>query len=179
MSTALLLGDVNAMSREGFVAAFGDIAEHSPWVAERAALYRPYEDHAAIVRGFQRAVLEADTDAHTALILAHPDLAGRAAMAGEVADDSKREQKGAGLDQLTAQEFELFHALNTSYRARFGFPFIFAVTGATKYQILDAFMNRVDGTVAEERLTAIAQILRIIRFRLEARVHNPQKQLVS
>ena len=175
----MTIDQVNALTRDEFVMRFGDIAEHSPWVAERAALHRPYEDHAALVRGFQRAVLEADTDAHTKLILAHPDLAGRAAMAGEVAEDSKREQKGAGLDQLTAQEFELFHTLNSAYRGRFGFPFIFAVTGATKYQILDAFMNRVDGTVAEERLTAIAQILRIIRFRLEARVHNPQKQLAS
>lgn len=179
MSAAFSLDHVNAIGRDEFIAAFGDIAEHSPWVAERAATYRPFEDHASLVRGFQRAVLEADTDAHTKLILAHPDLAGRAAMAGEVAEDSKREQKGAGLDQLTAQEFELFHTLNSTYRARFGFPFIFAVTGATKYQILDAFMNRVDGTVAEERLTAIAQILRIIRFRLEARVHNPQKHLAS
>lgn len=179
MSAALSVEHVNAMSVPDFVAHFGDIAEHSPWVAERAALYRPYEDHAALVRGFQRAVLEADTESHTQLILAHPDLAGRAAIAGEVAEDSKREQKGAGLDQLNAQEFELFHTLNTTYRSRFGFPFIFAVTGATKYQILDAFMNRVDGTVAEERLTAIAQILRIIRFRLEARVHNPQKHLAS
>lgn len=179
MSATLNLDHVNAVSREEFIAIFGDIAEHSPWVAERASQYRPFEDHISMVRGFQRAVLEADTEAHTQLILAHPDLAGRAAIAGEVAEDSKREQKGAGLDQLTAQEFELFHTLNSAYRSRFGFPFIFAVTGATKYQILDAFMNRVDGTVAEERLTAIAQILRIIRFRLEARVYNPQKHLAS
>jgi 2-oxo-4-hydroxy-4-carboxy-5-ureidoimidazoline decarboxylase len=140
---------------------------------------RPFEDHAALVRGFQRAVLEADTEAHTKLILAHPDLAGKAAIAGEVAEDSRREQKGAGLDQLTAQEFEVFQTLNTAYRSRFGFPFIFAVSGATKYQILDAFMNRVDGTVAEERLTTIAQILRIIRFRLEALVENSARHMAS
>lgn len=179
MSARIHLIEVNALSREDFIAHFADIAEHSAWVAEKAERMRPFEDHASLVRGFQRAVLEADTEAHTALILAHPDLAGKAAIAGEVADDSKREQKGAGLDQLTAQEFDVFQTLNTAYRARFGFPFIFAVTGATKYQILDAFMNRVDGTVAEERLTAIAQILRIIRFRLEARVENSARHLAS
>ena len=122
------------------------------------------------VQAFQKAILDTEPTHQTALILAHPDLAGRAALLGEVAEESKNEQKGAGLDTLTPNEFERFHALNTAYRTRFSFPFIFAVTGATKHQIIDAFENRVGGTLEEERLTAIAQILRIVRFRLEARV---------
>ncbi len=170
MTSPLSIASVNALTSDIFNRQFGDIAEHSPWVAERAELARPYADHAAMVLAFQKAVLDADIDHQTKLILAHPDLAGRAALAGEVANESKREQKGAGLDTLTQEEFDQFHALNDTYRSRFGFPFIFAVTGATKHQILEAFANRVSGTMEEERLTALAQILRIIRFRLSARV---------
>lgn len=170
MSQSLSLSEVNTLSPAEFISRFGDIAEHSPWVAEHADTMRPYADHAAIVLAFQTAILHAPHDLQHALILAHPDLAGRAERQGAVADESKREQAGAGLDTLTDAEFERFHRLNDTYRARFGFPFIFAVTGASKYQILDAFENRVGGTMAEERLTAIAQILRIVRFRLEMRV---------
>jgi 2-oxo-4-hydroxy-4-carboxy-5-ureidoimidazoline decarboxylase len=170
MSSQALLADVNALTSEAFVASFGDIAEHSAWVASEAEKARPFSNHAAMVKAFQDAVLQASEEQQTALILAHPDLAGRAARAGEVADESKREQKGAGLDTLTQAEFERFHDLNDRYRARFGFPFIFAVTGANKFQILEAFENRVGGSMEEERLTALAQILRIIRFRLTARV---------
>lgn len=166
----MTLSEVNALTLAEFVARFGDIAEHSEWVAETAELSRPYADHAAMIQAFQKAILDAEPSRQTALILAHPDLAGRAALLGEVAEESINEQKGAGLDTLTAHEFERFHTLNTAYRTRFGFPFIFAVTGATKHQIIDAFENRVGGTLEEERLTAIAQILRIVRFRLEARV---------
>ena len=166
----MTVSEVNALTRADFVARFGDIAEHSAWVAEMAEPSRPYADHAAMVQAFQKAILGADPARQAALIIAHPDLAGRAALLGEVAHESKREQKGAGLNTLTPDEFERFHALNTAYRTRFGFPFIFAVTGATKHQIMDAFENRVNGTTEEERLTAIAQILRIVRFRLEARV---------
>jgi OHCU decarboxylase len=170
MSQPLSLSDVNTLAPAEFVSRFGDIAEHSPWVAEHAGAMRPYADHAAMVLAFQTAILQASENLQHALILAHPDLAGRAARQGAVADESKREQAGAGLDTLTDAEFERFHRLNDTYRARFGFPFIFAVTGASKHQILDAFENRVGGTMAEERLTAIAQILRIVRFRLEMRV---------
>jgi 2-oxo-4-hydroxy-4-carboxy-5-ureidoimidazoline decarboxylase len=170
MTTPVSLAAVNALTRDAFVASFGDIAEHSAWVAVEAEKARPFADHAALVKAFQDAVLDASEAQQTALILAHPDLAGRAARAGDVADESKREQKGAGLSTLSEDEFQRFHALNDRYRARFGFPFIFAVTGANKFQIFEAFENRVGGTMEEERLTAIAQILRIIRFRLAARV---------
>jgi len=167
---AVTLSEINAVTGADFVARFGDIAEHSPWVAERAEQARPYATHRAMVHAFQRAILDAVESRQTALILAHPDLAGRAALRGDVADESKTEQKGAGLDTLTVEELERFHALNAAYRAQFGFPFILAVTGATKYQVIEAFENRLGGTMEEERLTAIAQILRIVRFRLEARV---------
>ncbi len=164
------LADVNALSQDDFVLRFGDIAEHSPWVAEAASRARPFSSHESLVKAFQNAILDAPSARQTALIQAHPDLAGRAAQMNDLADESRREQKGAGLDTLMPDEFKRFHRLNDAYRTRFGFPFIFAVSGATKHQILDAFEHRVAGTLEEEHLTAIAQILRIVRFRLEARV---------
>ena len=168
----LSIATVNALTVGEFISQFGDIAEHSKWVAEAAVLARPFSGHAKMVLAFQRAVLEADYHRQTQLILAHPDLAGRAALVGQMADESKHEQSGAGLDTLNREEFEQFHRLNDAYRSRFGFPFIFAVTGANKHQILEAFSNRVEGTMEEERLTALAQILRIIRFRLSTRVSS-------
>ena len=119
---------------------------------------------------FQRAILDATPAERLEFLRGHPDLAGRAAMAGDMTDESKREQAGAGLGQLTPEEFARFTALNDAYRARFGMPFILAVRGATKHQILAAFENRVGGTLDEELLTATAQVLRIVRFRIEDRV---------
>jgi 2-oxo-4-hydroxy-4-carboxy-5-ureidoimidazoline decarboxylase len=166
----LSLAEVNALSAVAFAAVFADIAEHSPWVAERAATARPFASRDAAVDAFQAVILAAGEREQTALLAAHPDLAGRAARAGALTADSTREQAGAGLDTLTDEEFTRFTALNDAYRARFGIPFILAVKGATKHTILAAFENRVGGTVLEERLTALAQVLRIVRFRLEDRI---------
>lgn len=161
---------VNGLSVPDFVAAFGDVAEHSPWVAEAAAAARPFADREAMVAAFEAAVGAAPEAARLALIRAHPDLAGRAALAGAIAEDSKREQAGAGLDSLTPEEFSRFTDLNARYRARFGFPFIFAVKGATKHQILAGFAARVDNDEDAEFETALRQIGRIFRFRIEDRV---------
>lgn len=164
------LATVNAMTAADFVASFGDIAEHSPWVAERAASARPFAAHAALVAAFTDAVLAADRATQRALIGAHPDLAGKAARAGALAEESRREQQGAGLDTLTDAEFDRFTWLNDSYRAKFGFPFIFAVRGATKDMILAAFERRIGNDTETEFATALEQVTRIIRFRLEDRV---------
>jgi 2-oxo-4-hydroxy-4-carboxy-5-ureidoimidazoline decarboxylase len=170
MSSPLALAAINGLSDTRFVETFGGIAEHSPWVAARAALDRPFADRAAMIRAFQEAVLAAEPERQLALLEAHPDLAGRAAIAGELTAESTSEQAGAGLDRLTPEEFARFTELNAAYRARFGFPFIVAVRGAGKHQILDSFAARVGGTPEEERITALAQVLRILRFRLEDRV---------
>ena len=160
----------NQLSAADFVAQFGEIAEHAPWVAEQAAGLRPFADAQAMIDAFQDAVLGADEPRRLALLCAHPDLAGKAALAGHLTPDSTREQAGAGLGSLTPAEYADFHAMNDRYRARFGIPFILAVKGATKQQILESFASRVNGTRREEHLTALAQVLRIIRFRLEVRI---------
>jgi 2-oxo-4-hydroxy-4-carboxy-5-ureidoimidazoline decarboxylase len=164
------LADANALSPDAFAARFGDIAEHSPWVAEGAAALRPFASREAAIAAFEAIMREADADRQLALIRAHPDLAGKAAIACEIAEDSRKEQAGAGLNTLTADEFQRFTTLNDAYRARFGFPFIFAVKGATKFQILDAFEARIGHDAATEFETALGQIARIFRFRLEDRI---------
>lgn len=160
------ISDVNAMTPEAFLDSFGDVAEHSPWVAREAAGNRPFKSREDMIGHFEQALRAANSDAQLALIQAHPDLATKA----KLTEDSTKEQAGAGLNTLTAEEFARFTSLNDRYKKRFGFPFIFAVKGATKYMILDAFAVRVDNAPDVERETALAQICRIFRFRLEDRV---------
>ncbi len=161
---------VNDLNHADFVARFGDIAEHSPWVAETAAADRQFADRRDMIAAFAAAVQSAPDEAKLKLLRAHPDLAGRAALAGKLTDDSTREQAGAGLDTLTQEEFDRFTRLNDAYQAKFGFPFIFAVKGADKHQILEAFDERIDNSSRTEFETACAQVCRILRFRLEDRV---------
>ena len=161
---------LNALDAGAFVARFGDVAEDSPWVAEAAFAARPFADREALVEAFAVAVRSASRRKQLALLRAHPDLAGRAAVAGDVAEDSRREQAGAGLDRLTPDELARFTDLNARYRERFGFPFIFAVKGATKDAILAAFEARVGNDAETERTAALAHVERIFRFRIEDRV---------
>jgi 2-oxo-4-hydroxy-4-carboxy-5-ureidoimidazoline decarboxylase len=161
---------VNGLDPVRFVDRFGDVAEHSPWVAERAAAMRPFADREAMIAAFAAAVDAAGDGEQLALLNAHPDLAGRAAVAGAIAEDSKREQAGAGLDRLTAEEHARFLDLNDRYKARFRHPFILAVKGATKHDILASFEARIGNPPEVERATALAQVKRIFRFRLEDRV---------
>lgn len=159
-----------ALGREAFMSAFGDVAEHSPWVAEAAFAAGPFVRREDLIAAFEAAMRGASHEQQLALVRAHPDLAGRAAIAGDIAEDSRKEQAGAGLDRLTADEFARFTTLNDAYRARFGFPFIFAVKGATKHMILDAFEARLGNSPQAELETALVQITRIFRFRLEDRI---------
>ena len=170
MTDRLTINAVNAFDAPAFTARFGDVAEDSPWVAEAAFEARPFADREALVAAFAAIVHGASREAQLALLRAHPDLAGRAAVAGDIAAESRREQAGAGLDRLTADEFARFHDLNARYRARFCFPFIYAVKGATKDAILAAFEARIDNDADTERATALANVERIFRFRIEDRV---------
>lgn len=166
----LTLAAVNDMDEDAFVASFGDIAEHSPWIARSAYAFHPFADHEALVVAFHKAIDAAGHDVQHALLNEHPDLAGKAAIAGKLAPESLNEQTGAGLDRMTAEEYALFTELNTRYRARHGIPFIRAVKGSTKDQIIAAFQERVENTPEQEFATALHQVGRIIRFRLEDRV---------
>lgn len=164
------LDAVNAMDKATFVAAFGDVAEHAPWVAEEAAACRPFATREAMIDAFAAAVADADPERQKALLLAHPDLAGKAAVAGDLGEASRKEQTVAGLDRLTPAEFARFSEMNAAYRKRHGFPFIYAVRGATKQDVLAAFAQRLADRPEAEFGQAIAEVERIIQYRIEDRV---------
>lgn len=164
------LAEVNAMTKAVLVARFGDVAEHAPWVAELAALRRPFASREAMIASFQSAIREAPTAEQMGLIRAHPDLAGRAAVAGELEEESRNEQAGAGLDRLTPEEFARFNELNTRYRQRFAIPFILAVKGASKQQILESFAERLGNDRDTEYANALDHVCRIVGLRIAGRV---------
>ena len=160
----------SAMDRASFVATFGQVFEHSPWIAE-AAFARGLPPDADSAAGLHRALAavlrEASEEQQRALIDAHPDLAGRLALAGRLTADSSKEQASAGLDRLTDAERARFTALNDAYQARFGFPFIMAVKGRSKEEIMAAFERRLQHDAATERRTALEQIEQIALLRLK------------
>lgn len=149
--------------REGFIARYGAIYEDSPWVAEAVWPAAGALRSAPALAGAMAAVVDsASREQKLALIRAHPQLASRARMA----DASVREQSGAGLDQCSPQEFADFQRLNAAYNDRFGFPFIVAVKGLTRRDILDAFAARLGSDPETEFAEALRQIHRIAAFRL-------------
>ena len=156
-------------ARADFITAFGGVFEHSPFIAERA-----YDSGLIFVpltaRGVHEAMVVAFRNASPAerlgVLRAHPDLAGRLAIAGDLTEDSRREQAGAGLDRLSPAEHERFTALNTAYTDKFGFPFIIAVKGLDRHDILAAFETRVGNDADEEFSTACGQVERIAQLRL-------------
>ena len=159
------------ISRDDFVGRFGGVFEHSPFVAERAydagAIVEPLTSggvHAALIRAF-RAASEAE---RLGVLRAHPDLAGRLAIAGQLTEDSRKEQAGAGLDRLTSEEHARFTELNAAYVTKFGFPFIIAVKGLGKDDILAAFETRIDNSRDAEFATAAAQVEKIALLRLQS-----------
>lgn len=157
------------LDRAAFVAAFGGVYEHSAWVAERAFDEgTPLPDTIeALHQRLAAQVAQASQGEQLALIQAHPDLAGRAALAGELTAASSGEQAGAGLDQCSPDELTRFTRYNEAYRAKFSFPFIMAVKGSNRHLILAAFEERLPNTPEQEFQRALAEIDRIALFRLQ------------
>lgn len=152
------------MTDADFIARFGFLFEHSPWVVERAAARRPFADLHA---GLMQVVADATDSERLALIRAHPELAGKAAIDGTLTAESTAEQASAGLDRLTSAEYDRFHMLNAAYRERFDFPFIICVRLTNKAGILAAMESRLANDRETELATAIAQVGEIVRLRLE------------
>lgn len=157
---------LNAMPVPEFVKVLGGIYEHSPWFAEAAAQQRPFASAAELATALREAVDAAGREAQIKLVRAHPELAGKAAVRGELTAESTREQAGAGLDQCTPDEFLRLQNLNTAYNQKFGFPFILAVRGYDRHGIIDAFARRLENAPEVELQTCINQIHRIAQFRL-------------
>ncbi len=157
------------LTRTLFVERFAGVYEHSPWVAEATydeGLTASEDAAEGLERKMAAAMAKGSEALKRALILAHPDLAGRLALARQLTADSSKEQAGAGLDRLGAEELARFGALNDAYRAEFGFPFIMAVKGKSKDEIAAAFAARLDNDPATEFATALIEIDRIAKLRL-------------
>ena len=166
MPASLTLAQLSALDNEGFVAAVGAVFEHSPWVMRRAWARRPFADRAALTAALTATLHAASRDEQLALMCAHPELAGKAAIAKALTAESNAEQASAGLDKLTLEEFTRFHDLNAAYKARFGFPFIICVRLNDKASILSAMRARLSNDEATEIAEAIKQIGLISKLRL-------------
>lgn len=162
------LDELSRLAQDAFVARLEGIFEHSPWIAERAWSAGPFASIDALHAAMCLVVDTAAPAEQLGLICAHPELAGKEAEAGTLTAASTREQRGAGLDQCSVEELQRLRELNAAYRARFGFPFVIAVKGLTRHQILDAMANRLGNDRDTEFQACLAQIARIGRFRLEA-----------
>lgn len=159
----MTLAQLNAMDRGGFVDALGWIFENSPWVAERAWSSGPFADLNALRAALVQEVEEAAREEQLALLRSHPDLGTRA----RISDASTGEQAGAGLQQLSAEEFARLEGLNRAYKEKFNFPFLYAVKGSTKYDILQALERRLENPADTEFAEALRQVYRIAEFRLK------------
>lgn len=157
------------LEREEFVHRYGGVYEHSTWVAERGfAAARDLAGTNALASILASVVDATSDEQKLALIRAHPDLAGRAAIAGELTGASTEEQAGAGIDQCSAEEFQLFQSLNDRYKEKFGFPFVMAVRNSNRQEILAGFTARLENDAETEFARAINEIHKIARLRLQA-----------
>jgi OHCU decarboxylase len=158
---------INELDRSAFVERFGPLFEHSPWVAESAWHDRPFDDREQLYEALVAAMHAAPRERKLALIRAHPDLAGKAAIEGTLTARSHSEQRSAGLDRLTPDEYEAFTRTNTAYRERFGFPFVVCVREHTKESILRVAAERLGNSEDEEIRVALEEIAKIARLRLK------------
>jgi OHCU decarboxylase len=174
-TTTLLELRPSALNEEEFVQAYGDVYEHSPWIARETfqrGLGEAQDTPEGLAATMAHTLESAPKERQLDVLRAHPDLAGKAAVAGKLTSDSTSEQAGAGLDQCTPEEFERFQELNHRYHQRFGFPFILAVKGYQRPEILQAFAQRVENTPEQERHAAIEQVNRIALLRLRGRTEG-------
>lgn len=167
MEDKMLAEKPSAMSRDNFLRVYGSVYEHSPWVAEAV-----YDDRDVgnvdtvwtLYAAMRMAVDMADRGMQLSLMRAHPELAVKTP---DMAAASVSEQSSAGLDQCSSEELAAFKRLNHEYREKFGFPFIVAVKGMTRGEILQIFNQRLQNDYETEFQNALQQIHKIARFRLE------------
>jgi 2-oxo-4-hydroxy-4-carboxy-5-ureidoimidazoline decarboxylase len=166
----LTLADLNSASDEDFRAALDGCWEHSPWVVEAVMADRPFASLDTLIERMEIAVRDAGEERQLALLGAHPDLAGKMALAGELTADSAREQASAGLDRLSKFELPAFREWNERYRMRNGFPFIICVRDHTKNSMRAAFRRRLSTAPNEEWEVALAEVRKIAEHRLRDRI---------
>jgi 2-oxo-4-hydroxy-4-carboxy-5-ureidoimidazoline decarboxylase len=167
-NSPLELQGINVMTEADFVATFGSLFEHSPWIARETWKLRPFTSRAHFLQSLLDTLRQSAREDQIKLIRAHPDLAGRLAATGELTEASGLEQASAGLDRLTPEEARLFNDYNEQYRAKFGFPFVVCARLTDKKNILKSFQQRLPQSLAQEMETALREIEKIATLRLEA-----------
>ena len=166
--TAPTLTSLSHASRDEFVRKLGGIFEHTPWIAERVYSARPFANVEALHQAMVEVLASAPDEAKLALICAHPELAGKEAAAGTMTADSVGEQASAGLDRCSPEELARLRAGNAAYREKFGFPFVMAVKGRSRQEILAALDARIRNTRDTEFARCLEEIGKIARLRLDA-----------
>ncbi len=161
----MTIAQINQLEPNQFQAYFGGVLEHSPHYAAQAAQQRPFANLDELFLAFKTAILEDDQSAQLELIRAHPDLAGKAAVA--LTAESASEQKGIGLDRLSPEEFAHFTTINLAYRAKFAMPYIVCVRENTKESILSGAAQRLEHDVAIEIKIALEEISKIAQYRIK------------
>ncbi len=164
--TRLTIDELNALGRVDFVDALGFVFEGPPWIVERAWEARPFGDVARLYERLCAVMYGVPVERQVALLRAHPDLVGRAALAGALTPASTGEQASAGLDRLSPAEVDRFTRLNTAYHDAFGFPFVICARENKKEGILAGFDARLGNTRAQEIATALDEVAKIARLRL-------------
>jgi OHCU decarboxylase len=167
MAPQLTIARLNSLEREEFVRFIGPVFEHSPWIAEATWPRRPFKDREDLHRALRETVEHSSDEQKLALICAHPDLVGRAALAGSLTPQSASEQSQAGLTGLASEEIALFHDFNRRYREKFGFPFVICARLNKKQAILDGFRLRLAHSRPEEVQAALDEIYKIAYLRLQ------------
>lgn len=176
MARKMTMGEVNELDRAEFAAKFAAVFESAFWVAREAWEARPFGNFSGLHGAMVNAMYGAPRERRVKLIQAHPDLAGKAAMAGELTSESTREQASAGLDQLSPEQYESFTRMNTEYREKFDMPMIVCVREHSRESILKNAELRLGNTREEETETALAEISKIARLRLEDLVEGGERR---
>jgi 2-oxo-4-hydroxy-4-carboxy-5-ureidoimidazoline decarboxylase len=162
------ISELNSLNLPEFIRIVGPVFEHSPWIAETTWAQSPFESVEQLHQALCHTVRAAGHEQQLALIRAHPDLVGRAALAGTLTRESTSEQASAGLNALTSEEIALFQKQNAAYRAKFGFPFVICARLNKKEAILAGFEQRLKNSPAQEQQTALEEIFKIAELRLRA-----------
>src|SRR5712664_2178730 len=169
------LSDLNACSKDDFIAALANVFEYSPWIAEQAASVRPFTGVKQLFDAMKGAVDRAPSKQRLALIKAHPDLANKTQRAAGLTAESSAEQNSVGLDRLSDAEYESFERVNNAYRAKFDFPYIVCVRRHTKDSILRDFERRLPNDAKTETQTSIEEICRIAALRIDQLVASEDR----
>jgi len=157
-----LIDKFNKLSKSEFISVFGNIFEKTEWIAERCYESKPYNDLDELILKMMKIFENTEKDKHLEILNSHPDLA----IEKKLTDDSKNEQKNASLNHCTNEEFLEFKNLNEKYKKKFGFPFIIAVKGKNKEEILNSFRQRITNNINLEFEEAKKQVKKIANFRL-------------